>query len=155
MSTAGSAAANKELVKNFMNALHTVRDTRDTSIIEQYLAPDVVMNITGFPPDAKGIEAFKQAMFMFINAFPDLQITELYPLIAQGDTVAVRVSWTGTNTGDFMGIPATGKRVSLTDCHIERIANGKIVERFAVTDAMNMMQQLGIIPAPQQSSQRP
>jgi len=147
-----SAAANKELVKGFMNALHTLRDTHDTSILDQYFAPDVLLNITGFPPNSKGLEALKQGALMFINAFPDLQITELHPMVAQGDTVAVRVSWTGTHTGDLMEIPATGKRVSLSDCHIERIANGKIVERFAVTDMMNMMQQLGVVPAPQQAS---
>src|SRR4051812_18712862 len=131
-----SAAENKEVVKAFMAALHKVRDTHDASIMDQYLAPDVKINITGFPPNIQGREAFKQGMFMFINAFPDLEITELHPLVAQGDMVAVRVSWTGTHTGDLMGIPATGKRVSLSDCHVERIINGKIVERFAVTDMM-------------------
>jgi predicted ester cyclase len=48
-----------------------------------------------------------------------------------------------------MGIPATGKQVSVADMHIERIVDGKIVERFGVTDMMGLLQQLGAIPVPQ------
>jgi len=147
-----SAAENKELVKRFMTALGKLRDTRDPSVLDEYLAPDVLLNIAGFPPNMNGREKYVQGMFMFINAFPDLQITELFPMVAQGDTVSTRVSWTGTHTGELMGIPATGKRVSVTDMHVERIANGKIIERFAVPDTMNLMQQLGVVPAPQQAS---
>jgi len=142
-----STTENKEIVKGFMAAIEKVRDTGDASIMDKFLAPDVLLDITGFPPNSRGREAFTQGMFMFINAFPDLKITELSPMIAQGDKVAVRVSWTGTHTGDLMGIPATGKRVNIVDMHIERIANGKIVERIAVTDSMGIMQQIGMVPA--------
>ena len=53
---------------------------------------------------------------------------------------------TGTHSGDFMGIPATGKRVTFTETHIVRIANGKAVEHWGNQDDMTMMQQLGVIP---------
>ena len=60
--------------------------------------------------------------------------------------VAGRMTTTGTHTGEFMGIPATGKRVSFTEIHIVRIANGKAVEHWGNQDDMGMMQQLGVIP---------
>jgi len=147
-----TAAANKELVKRFMAALGKLRDTRDPSVLDEYLAPDVLLNIAGFPPNMRGREKYIDGMSLFINAFPDIQITELYPMVAQGDTVSTRVTWTGTHTGDLMGIAPTGKRVTVTDMHVEHITGGKIIERFAVPDTMGLMQQLGVVPAPQQVS---
>jgi len=146
------AKANKELVKEFMYALHKVRDTGDTSILNQYLAPDLLINISGFPPNMRGVEQYAGGLSMFLKAFPDLEVLETFPMLAQGDTVATRVTWTGTHTGDLMGIPATGKRVKVVDMHVDRLANGKITERFAVTDSMGLMQQLGVIPAPEQAA---
>lgn len=63
--------------------------------------------------------------------------------------VAYTLAWRGTHKGELMGVPPTGKRVTVTDVHIERVANGKIVERWVGFDAMGMMQQLGAIPSPQ------
>ena len=52
----------------------------------------------------------------------------------------------GTQTGEFMGMPATGKKISITEMHMVRIANGKAVEHWSLANAMAMMQQLGVIP---------
>jgi steroid delta-isomerase-like uncharacterized protein len=140
-----SAAENKALVQRFMNGLNTLRETRDISLLNEFMAPDVALNITGFPPGMQGREAYGQGLMMFINAFPDMQLTELYPMVAQGDTVVTRVCWSGTHTGDLMGIPATGKRVSVADMHVDRIVNGKIVEHGGVTDMMGILQQIGMV----------
>jgi steroid delta-isomerase-like uncharacterized protein len=146
-----STTENKALVQRFMAGFQTVRDTRDTSLLEEVMAPDVALHMTGFPPEMQGRDAFVQGLYIFINAFPDLQITELSPMLAQDDMVALRVCWSGTHTGDLMGIAATGKRVAVADMHVERIADGKIVERFVVSDMMGLLQQIGVIPAPQQA----
>ena len=62
------------------------------------------------PPTTKpGLEGMKEMFHMFFNAFPDIHI-EVEDLIAEGDTVVMRATTTGTHQGDFMGIPATGKR---------------------------------------------
>lgn len=152
MTTTDNTTINKALVLRFMSGIAKLAETRDPSLLEELVAPDVALHVTGFPPEMQGRDALIQAVFMFVDAFPDLEITELYPILAQGDTVAVRVRWSGTHTGNLMGIPATGKRVSVEDMHVERIANGKIVERFAVTGMMSLLQQIGVIPAPQQAS---
>jgi steroid delta-isomerase-like uncharacterized protein len=144
-----STEQNKALVQRFLAGLDAMRTTQNPELLDEFFAPDVALHLTGFPPEMQGREALKQVLHMFLNAFPDLHITEVSPILAQGEMVAARVSWSGTHTGDLMGIPATGKQVSVADMHIERIVDGKIVERFGVTDMMGLLQQLGAIPVPQ------
>ena len=74
----------------------------------------------------------------------------LEDMIAEGDKVAVRFTLRGTHGGDLMGIPPTGKPVAVTGIDINRIADGKIAERWANFDALGLMQQLGVIPTPEQ-----
>ena len=97
------------------------------------------------PGVAPGTEGMKEMMGMFFSAFPDLHST-IDLLVAEGDTVAGRMTTTGTHQGQFMDIPATGKRVNFTETHIARIANGKMVEHWGNQDDLGMMQQLGVIP---------
>jgi predicted ester cyclase len=87
----------------------------------------------------------KNLVTMFRAAFPDLHST-VDLLIAEGDIVVGRHATTGTHRGEFMGIPATNKQVSISEIHIVRIANGKAVEHWGNQDDMGMMQQLGLIP---------
>ena len=67
--------------------------------------------------------------------------------IAEGDRVVSRWTGTGTHQGEFMGVPATGNKVTVTGIGIDRIEGGKIVEHWEQFDAMGMMQQLGAIPS--------
>ncbi len=71
-------------------------------------------------------------------------------MIAEGDKVVIRQTWSGTHKGEFMGIPATGRRVSIAVIDIIRVADGRFVEHWGQLDLMGMMQQLGAIPAPGQ-----
>ena len=68
-------------------------------------------------------------------------------LIAEGDNVVLRMTGRGTHTGDFGVIPATGKQFEVPLISILRFSNGKIVERWNVTDEISMLQQLGILPS--------
>jgi predicted ester cyclase len=77
-------------------------------------------------------------------AFPDVHFT-INLLIAEGDLVATHWSYLATNTGPFLGRPATGKRVTDTGIDIFRIESGKIVEMWVVQDSLGLMQQLGVI----------
>jgi predicted ester cyclase len=65
-------------------------------------------------------------------------------MLAEGDKVAYRLTVTGTHTREFMGIPATGKRITLTETHIDQVANGKIVRHDGDWDQMGMLQQLAV-----------
>ena len=69
-------------------------------------------------------------------------------VVAEGDRVVIRKTFRGTQTGEFMGMPPTGKSISVGVIDIFRIAGGKIVEHWGLADMMGMMQQLGAMPAP-------
>lgn len=72
-------------------------------------------------------------------------------MIVEGDKVVSRVTYRGTHTGDMMGIPPTGKPVTVSAMIIDQFADRKIVESWRLFDQMSMMQQLGLMPAPGQA----
>jgi len=78
-------------------------------------------------------------------AFPDLKYTFL-DLIAVNDKVVARYQFTGTNTGSFMNMPPSGKRISVEGIGIFRVAQGKIVEAWFASDELGFMKQIGAIP---------
>ncbi len=69
-------------------------------------------------------------------------------VIAKGDLVASQVSWTARHTGDFMGIPASGNQISVTETHFDRVRDGKIVEHGGDWDQLGLMRALGAVPTP-------
>jgi len=81
---------------------------------------------------------------------PDLHIT-IDELLAEGDTVTKRWTYHATHTGDLSGMPPTGKRITMSGLELFRLANGKIEECWLGYDNLSMMQQLGVIPAPEQA----
>ena len=99
-----------------------------------------------FPAPAPGSEGFMQVVAMFRTAFPDI-VVNLNDVVAEGDRVATRGVFTGTHRGDFMGIPATGKRVAVKYIDIWRLENGKGRENWVQMDIIGLMQQLGAVPA--------
>ena len=74
-------------------------------------------------------------------------------MVAEGDKVATRKTFHGTHQGEFMGIPPTGQQVSIGLIDIVRIVDGKVVEHWSIGDNLGMMQQLGVIPMPEQSEE--
>ena len=133
---------NKALYRRFVDE---VINHKNTDALSDLMAVDMVDHNL-MPGQAPGLEGMQTLMTMSLGAFPDLHST-IDVLIAEGDLVAGRMTTTGTHTGDFMGIPATGKQVKFTETHIVRIANGKAVEHWGNSDDMGMMQQLGVIPS--------
>jgi predicted ester cyclase len=73
-------------------------------------------------------------------------------MIAEGDQVVTKKTFTGTHTGEFAGIPATGNKVTLQFVDIMRVRDGKIVEHWNCIDQLSFMQQLGVLPAPGQAA---
>ena len=99
----------------------------------------------GLEPTKEGV---KQFFHMYRAAFPDLRM-EPQDVLASGDKVVARARATGTNQGDFMGMPATGKSVDVQLIDIIRFGDdGLAREHWGVFDALGMMQQLGAAPAP-------
>jgi steroid delta-isomerase-like uncharacterized protein len=116
----------------------------DFDVRNEALASNYVGHFAGLPP-IEGIEAFKQFTSAFFTAFPDLQTT-IEDLIAEGDKVAVRQTWRGTHTGNFQGIPPTGKQVTFTSLEVYRVTGGKLAEEWVELDMLGLLQQLGVIP---------
>jgi steroid delta-isomerase-like uncharacterized protein len=109
-------------------------------------APNAVIHNSG-APDPLNVEGFKQFGGVFRTAFPDGKLT-VEDLIVDGDKIVSRVTYRGTQTGDMMGIPPTGKPVTVSAMIIDQFADGKIVESWRLFDQMGMMQQLGLAPTP-------
>ena len=95
-----------------------------------------------------GVEGFKQIIQMMHSAFPDFNAA-IHDIIAEGDKVAVRMTWSGTQNGEFMEIPASGNSFSTPVFDIFRIVDGKIEEHWGLSDMAGMMQQLGAAPGPE------
>jgi steroid delta-isomerase-like uncharacterized protein len=135
-----STEENKALVRRWYEKFN---EHSLAGIMEDY-APDLVAHGTGSVPDMDlaGVKRFYVATFA---AFPDAQLV-IEDLIAEGDKVVQRWTMHGTHRGEFMGIPPTGKRVSLTGINIARIKDGKFVEGWNNEDDLGLMQQLGAIP---------
>lgn len=110
---------------------------------------DKSLVIHGYPPELPpNFEGIKQFYDALMPAFPDARVTG-EDMVAEGDEVAYRFTFRGTNRGEFMGIPATGEQVTVSGIAICRFADGKCVERWMSADMLGMMQQLGVIPAPE------
>jgi len=142
MSTEQNKALVRQLVEEVINQ-------GNMSMIDELLIPDFIEHEElppGIPP---GREAPKALFTMLRSAFPDLKAT-IEHLIAEGNKVVLHMTWTGTQKGEFMGVPPTGKRISIGVIDIIGIAEGKFVEHWGVMDSMAMMQQLGVVPAPGQ-----
>jgi predicted ester cyclase len=80
------------------------------------------------------------------TAFPDVRVTET-DLITAGDRVVERSDVVGTHRADFMGVPATGKSVRWSEIHIYRLVAGKIAEHWVELAMLEIMQQIGAVPA--------
>ena len=109
------------------------------------LADDFVEHeeFEGFPPTKEGVRQFFE---MLIGAFSDLRF-QVEDVFAAGDKGVARIRFTGTHQGEFIGIPATGRKVDVPGIDIVRFGDdGKAVEHWGVTDTMTMMQQLGVVP---------
>jgi len=105
-------------------------------------------NYVGHDPGgahAGSLEQLKQSSAAIFAAFPDFSLTA-NAVIVEGDMAAKRWTVRGTHKAEYMGIPATGKEILITGNNIFRIANGKIVECWAESDTLGMLQQLGVIP---------
>lgn len=138
-----STEQNKALVRQMVEEIF---NRGNMSRADEFLAPDFVEREElppGIPRDREGV---KQLTAMLRSAFPDFKAT-IDDIVAEGDKVVIRQTWSGTQKGEFMGVPPTGKSVSFGVIDIIRIAGGKAVEHWGQMDSMGLMQQLGAIPA--------
>jgi steroid delta-isomerase-like uncharacterized protein len=126
-------ADNKELVRRFYRE---VINEQNVDAIDELLAEDFVHN-----GEQRGRDGQKPAVRMFLDAFPDLN-NEIELILAEDDLVAAHQRWTGTHDGEFLGIGATGKKVSFESTAVLRIAGGEIAQAWDIVDIAGLMSEL-------------
>jgi len=135
-------ADNKDVVRAAVDA---VWNKGDLSQVETYYAPDYTFYTEGGGVQ-RGPDSMKEWSTTIHTAFPDINY-HLDALYAEGEKVAARYSVTGTHTGDFRGMPPTGKAVNLTGHMILYVRDGKIIQGHGYWDTLGLLQQLGLVPA--------
>ena len=135
------AERNKAVVRRFIDE---VQNEKNMDVFDELNAEDFV-NLSappGMPTDREGGKMFLGG---FLSAFPDSQVT-IDDMIAEGDRVATKKTFTGTHTADLGEIAATGNRVTIQYVDILRLRDGRIIEHWLSMDQLSFMQQLGVIP---------
>jgi steroid delta-isomerase-like uncharacterized protein len=128
------------------------RNKGNWNIIDELHAPDYVGHIAGVPGPIRGREALKQLFVAYWAAFDVHATPEPHFLIGEGDMVVIRETVRAKHKGAFQGIPPTGKEATVTSIDIYQIVGGKIVEQWTEADMLGLMQQLGVIPTPEQGT---
>ena len=123
--------------------IEEVLNTGDPEAVATFIDPTYVRHDPGLPFVVQGPDGIRQLMMAFHNAFPDIHIA-CQTSIADGDMVAVHLTVTGTNRGELMGMPPTGKSINMATIEIYRLAGDKIVEQWVVADNAAMLRQLGV-----------
>ena len=121
-------------------------NAQDLDAAEELLAAEFVRHDANLP-EVVGPQAERQYIADTLTAFPDLHF-EIEQLIADGDLVAARYLVQGTHQGEFLGIPGTGRPVSIQGVESYRLAGGKLAQQWVVMDALGLLQQLGAVPGP-------
>jgi steroid delta-isomerase-like uncharacterized protein len=132
--------ANKAIVRRFIDEIF-IQGRKDA--VDELLADDFVGHTWPSTGDPKA--DLKSAIDRTSKGLSDPRFM-IEDLIAEGDRVAVRLTAEATQTGELMGMPASGKRYSIGEIHIFRVAGGKVVEHWHQFDQMGMMRQLGAMP---------
>jgi steroid delta-isomerase-like uncharacterized protein len=129
-----SLEENKAIVRNFIEAYNN----RSLDFLD-FVSPDYIDHEKNI-----GKEDLNQLFTLGLTAFPDWHET-IEDIIAEGDKVWVRLTYTGTHKGEFMGLAPTGKAITSKAVDIYRIVNGKLAEYWNVTDNASIFKQIGAI----------
>jgi steroid delta-isomerase-like uncharacterized protein len=135
----GDPETNKVLVQRMIDE---AMNQQNLAVVDELFTADYLMHDPAWPMGVKGPEGFKQwAGTMLEPFFSDSRIT-IEGMIAEGDKVVVRWTWSATHTGEFMGIPPTKRQITIAGISIHRFADGEFVESWVNYDILGMMQQL-------------
>jgi steroid delta-isomerase-like uncharacterized protein len=130
-------ASNKALVRAYFAAI----DSGDAAIIATFLAPDYVEHASAFPNLRPGVDGVHDVFRLSNIAFTNFKHV-IEDQVAEGDRVVTRVTATGDHVGDYWGVAATGKTVSMEGIAIHRIADGKIAEHWGKSDLYGLLQRM-------------
>lgn len=132
---------NAGLVVRFYEAVH---NAHDLTVLDTAVDSAVVSRWSGLPEMHSSAE-LRAALAADLEGFPDHSMV-LDQVVADGNDVASRWTYRGTHTGEYYGIPATGRSIVSTVVSFDRIIDGKLTENWVVFDTYDVMRQLGIVP---------
>ena len=137
------SADNKAIVRRLYEE---VWNKRKLEIISEIISPSHALQAPNISGSSIGPAAYKRNVSLFLAGYPDLRLT-IQDIISEKEKVVACWTMSGIHKGDYMGVPATNKKVSVDGITIHHIANGKIMDSYSNWDALGMMQQLGAVPA--------
>ena len=131
---------NNEIAERFEMAFAA----NDAATMDELCDPGLVDHNPA--PDQKpGLAGFEESVATNKATWPDMQIS-LQHVFGEGDLVATHWTATGTHQTEVLGVPATGRKVSVEGMNVYRIADGRITEVWTQTDGLGLMEQLGVPP---------
>ena len=139
-----SSELNKAVVRRYYEE---VMNGRDPGVLDQLAVSDYDEH-SPFPGQSNGLEGLKARAGGLLTAFKPYVFT-LHEVVAEGDTVVVRWTNTATHSGSFIGIPASGRVVTISGIDVHRLRDGRMAEHWHVVEELQMLQQLGVIPTPE------
>jgi steroid delta-isomerase-like uncharacterized protein len=134
---------NRRLVLRFFAE---VFNTGDVAAVDAFIHPEHENHDPTAPDVPAGPEGVRRLVELYRGAFPDLRFDHEM-LFATDEWVAHRWTFTGTHRGEVMGIDATGRQVAVDGLEVNRIADGKIAESWALSDSAGLLEQLGARPS--------
>jgi predicted ester cyclase len=131
----------------------TLFDEKRLDRTDELFAPDYVDH-GALAGQAPGLEGARWKWKASIAATPDLRVP-IEDMLAEGDRVAIRWAWEGTQSGDLLGIPPTGRHFRIAGISIARLSGGKVVEQWEELDRFGLLQQLGLMPPESSATEEP
>ena len=136
------AADNKSIVRRMYEE---VWNKRNLEAAKELIAPSHAVQLFDAADSGVGPEAYARNVVQFVRAFPDLKFT-VVDMVAENEKVVAFWNISGTHKGEFRGIAATGKKVSVDGITMIQLADGMIMDSYVSMDMWSMMRQLGAIP---------
>jgi len=141
------STSEEENKAHYRRTFEEVFNQGNLALVDELVAPDFLDHEVPPGMNNRGPDSTRQLVTMLRTAFPDLHFT-IEDLVAEGDTVAGRVTMSGTHLSPFQGIPPTGRSFQQAQMYFVRFRDGKAIEHRAVRDELGMMRQLGVLPSP-------
>jgi steroid delta-isomerase-like uncharacterized protein len=136
-----AALTNKELVKKFYQE---VWNERRANCVEKYLSPSHALVDPNAMDTKTGPEAYKTVLTRFLQAFSNLKF-EVQEMVCEKDKVVASWTITGVHSGEYNGLPATNKKITVEGISIHQIADGKIMDTYSVWDTLGLMKKVGAV----------
>jgi steroid delta-isomerase-like uncharacterized protein len=135
-----------EASKRVMSRFTEFINSASAELAAELISPEAIFYVPGRAEPMRGPDGYLAIIQMMRGGFPDIQWT-LEETVAEGDKVAARFTMRGTHHGTFLGVPPTGKTITVQAMNIYRLSGGQFIEERGQPDLLSLLQQIGAVPA--------